>query len=183
MNCINTSAPNLLCPKAVQGPLSLMAPPNSIIPSWRHCLAGLLTHKHHRPSKKLDHHFWGLFLIVERVSYHMFWLGLPLTLLHIHPVVHVSLLQPTSVNDIPNRVVNPPPPNEPDDSDEWDVNQRILDCRFDCHCKGLRLLYLIEWKGFDNTINKTNCELPEHLGNVPDLVQAFHQTYPDKPAP
>src|SRR5882672_9073766 len=48
------------------------------------------------PSKKLDHHFLGPFLIVEKVSSHAFRLGLSLALSHIHLVFHISLLQPTS---------------------------------------------------------------------------------------
>src|SRR5882724_8821810 len=68
------------------------------------------------PSKKLDHHFLGPFPIMEKVSSHAFHLGLSLALSHIHPVFHVSLLQPTSSSEIPNRAVDPPPPVELDDS-------------------------------------------------------------------
>src|SRR5882724_696673 len=134
------------------------------------------------PSKKLDHHFLGPFLIMEKVSLHAFQLGLSLAQSHILLVFHVSLLQLTSSSEIPSRVVNPPPPIELDDSDEWEVNQ-ILDSRFDCHHKGLGLLYLIKWKGFDNTPNATSWEPPEHLTNAPDIVQTFHQAYPYKPTP
>src|SRR5882672_5103681 len=123
------------------------------------------------PSKKLDHRFLGPFLIVERVSSHVFQLGLSLDLSRIHPVFHVSLLKPTSPSDIPNRVVDPPPPIELDNSVEWEVNQ-ILDSKIDHRRKGPGLLYLVEWKGFDNTPDATSWEPPEKLGNVPDLVQA-----------
>src|SRR5882672_9092708 len=133
-----------------------------------------------RPSKKLDHCFLGPFLIIERVSLHVFRLGLSLALSRIHPVFHVSLLQPTSSSVIPARVVDPPPPIELDDSDEWEVN-RILDSKVDRHCKGPGLFYLVEWKGFDNTPDATSWEPPEHLANVTDLVQAFHRAYPNKP--
>jgi|SRR5882724_5053178 len=95
---------------------------------------------------------------------------------------HVSLLQPTSSSGIPNRTIDPPPLIELDDSTEWEVHW-ILDSRIDCHRKGSRLLYLVEWKGFDNTPGTTSWELPKHLANAPDVVRAFHQAYPDKPAP
>src|SRR5882672_8780829 len=134
-----------------------------------------------RPLKKLDHHFLGLFPIVERVSSHAFRLGLSLPLSRIHPVFHVSLLQPTSSSDISNRVVDPPPPIELDNSDEWEVN-RILDSKVDQQRKGPGLLYLVEWKGFDNTPDATSWEPPKHLVNATNLVQAFHQAYPDKPS-
>jgi len=97
-------------------------------------------------------------------------------------VFHVSLLQLTSSSEIPNRAVDPPPPVELDDADEWEVHQ-ILDSRINRCCKGSGLLYLVEWKGFDNTPNATSWEPPEHLVNAPRVVQAFHQAYPDKPAP
>ena len=82
------------------------------------------------PSKKLDHQFLGPFPIVERVSSHAFRLGLPLTLSNIHPVFHVSLLQPTSASSIPNQLTDPPPPIQLDNSREWEVDQ-ILDCKVD----------------------------------------------------
>jgi len=123
------------------------------------------------PSKKLDHCFLGPFPIVEKVSSHVFQLGLSLALSHINPVFHVSLLQPTSSSELPNGVVNLPPPIELDDSDEWEVNQ-ILNSKFNHCCKGSRLLYLVKWKGFDNTPDTTSWEPPEHLANAPNLVQA-----------
>jgi len=79
-------------------------------------------------------------------------------------------------------VVDPLLPIEPDNSDEWEVNQ-ILDSRLDHCCKGSGLLYLVEWKGFDNTLNATSWEPPEHLVNTPNLVQEFHLAYPDKLSP
>src|SRR5882672_7517852 len=111
-----------------------------------------------RPSKKLDHRFLGPFLIIEKVSSHVFQLGLSLALSHIHPFFHVSLLQPTSPSDIPHRVVDPPPLIKLDNSEEWEVNW-ILDSRVDCHRKGPGILYLVEWKGFDNTLDATSWEL------------------------
>jgi len=62
----------------------------------------------------------------------------------------VSLLQPTISSEIPNRAIDPPPPIELDNSDEWEVHW-VLDSRTDRHHKGSGLLYLVEWKGFDNT--------------------------------
>src|SRR5882724_8291416 len=92
------------------------------------------------PSKKLDHRFQGPFLIMEKVSSHAFQLGLSLALLQMHPVFHVSLLQPTNSSEIPNRAVDPPPPVELDDADEWEVH-RILDSRINRRRKGSGLRY------------------------------------------
>src|SRR5882672_9978581 len=115
-----------------------------------------------RPLKKLDHRFLGPFPIMERVSSHVFRLGLSLALSCIHPVFHVPLLQPTSSSDISNRVVDPPPLIELDDSEEWEVH-RILDSKVDRWHKGPGLLYLVERKGFENTPDVTSWEPPKHL--------------------
>ena len=88
---------------------------------------------------------------------------------------------PTSPSEIPNRTIDPLPQIELDDSDKWEV-YRILDSRVDHCCKGSGLLYLIEWKGFDNTPDAMSWDPPEHLENAPDMVKAFHQAYPDNPA-
>jgi len=79
-------------------------------------------------------------------------------------------------------VVDPPPLIDMVDSDEWEVDW-ILNSRFDCHCKGSGLPYLVERRGLDNTPDTMSWELPEHLAHAPNLAQEFHWAYPDKPAP
>src|SRR6266481_814266 len=105
------------------------------------------------------------------VSSHAARLGLPLTLQCIHPVFHVSLLQPASYSSIPNHIKDPPPPFELDDSNEYEV-QRVLDSKIDHRRKGSGLVYLVEWSDFDNTAESTSWELEENLRNAPDLVRA-----------
>src|SRR5882672_6788457 len=73
--------------------------------------------------------------------------SVPGSVMHSSHLPH--FLQPTSSSCIPNRVVDPPPLIELDDSDKWDVNH-ILDSMFDHHCRGSGLLYLVKWKVFDN---------------------------------
>ena len=116
------------------------------------------------------------------VSTHTARLGLPLALKCIHPVFHVSLLQPTDPSSIPNRLDDLLPPLEIDDSTEYEV-YRILDSKIDHRRKGSGLLYLVEWSGFDNTADATSWEPEENVRNAPDLVRAFHRAYPDKPKP
>ena len=107
------------------------------------------------PSKKLNHRHLGPFPIVEMVSSHAAHLGLPLALQCIHPVFHISLLQPTDPSSILNWSDNPPPPLEVDDSMEYKV-YCILDSKIDRRQKGSGLLYLVEWSGFDNTADATS---------------------------
>ena len=135
-----------------------------------------------RPSKKLDHHHLGPFPIIEKISTYAVRLGLPLALKRIHPVFHVSLLQPTSTSLILNCAEDLPPPLELDNDDKYEVH-RILDSRIDHHRKGSGLLYLVEWKGFDNTSESTSWEPEANVQNAPDLVRAFHRAYPAKPKP
>jgi len=107
-----------------------MMPPDPSISSWRHCLARLSEHQDHTcPLKKLDHCFLGPFPILEKVSLHVFQLSLFLALSCIHLVFHVSLLQPFSPSEIPNRAIDPPPLIELDHLDEWEIHW-ILDSRF-----------------------------------------------------
>ena len=131
-----------------------------------------------RPSKKLDHRRLGPYPIVEKVSSHAFRLGLPLALQKIHPVFHVSLLEPATTSAIRNRNPDPPPPIEVEDSLEYEVG-RILDSRR----RGKRVQYLVEWKGYEHTSEATSWEYSDNLQHAPKLVKAFHDTYPDKPRP
>ena len=96
------------------------------------------------------------------VSSHAAHLGLPLALQHIHPVFHISLLQPADSSLIPNRLDDPPPPLEVDDSTEYKV-YHILDSKIDCHQKGSGLLYLVEWSGYNNTADATSWEPKENV--------------------
>ena len=116
------------------------------------------------------------------VSSHAAQLGLPLALQCIHPVFHVSLLQPTDPSSIPNQSDDPPPPLEVDDSMEYEV-YCILDSKIDHHRKGSGLLYLVEWSGFDNMADATSWEPEENVRNAPNLIRVFHHAYPNKPRP
>jgi hypothetical protein len=105
-------------------------------------------------------------------------LRLPTALKAIHPVFHVSLLSPFRESTISNRRQPPPPPVEIEDELEWEVEQ-ILDSRF----RYRRLEYLVAWKGYEETEDRTTWEPASNLENSPELVAAFHAAYPDKPKP
>ena len=63
-----------------------------------------------RPSHKLSKKFLGPFEILAKASTHSFTLRLPKTICSVHPIFHVSMLEPTTPNEIPNCVQSPPPP-------------------------------------------------------------------------
>ncbi|MBW0550165.1 hypothetical protein O181_089880 [Austropuccinia psidii MF-1] len=56
-----------------------------------------------RPTKKLSERWLGPFLILKKVSTHAYHLKLPSQWKSIHPVFHISLLEPVKTSKIPNR--------------------------------------------------------------------------------
>ncbi|MBW0528021.1 hypothetical protein O181_067736 [Austropuccinia psidii MF-1] len=79
-----------------------------------------------RPTKKLSERWLGPFPILKKVSTHAYHLKLPSQWKSIHPVFHISLLEPVKTSKIPNRHQEPPPPIIIEEEEEWDVSQ-ILD--------------------------------------------------------
>ncbi|MBW0583745.1 hypothetical protein O181_123460 [Austropuccinia psidii MF-1] len=96
----------------------------------------------------------------------------------IHPVFHISLLEPVKTSTIPNQHQEPLPPIIIEEEEEWEVSQ-ILDSKF----KKRKLWYLVEWKGFSQDPERSTWEPAENLKNCPELVKDFHFLYPDKPGP
>src|SRR5262249_89627 len=128
-----------------------------------------------RPSNKLDYKRLGPFPITAKIGKAAFRLQLPSSM-KIHPVFHVSLLEPFHANDITARVQHPPPPVIIDGHEEFEA-EAILDSRV----RYRKLQYLVHWK--DWPISSRTWEPPEHLTNAQDLVDAFHRAYPHKPRP
>ena len=87
----------------------------------------------------------------------------------IHPVFHISLLEPVRTSTIPNRHQEPPPPIIIEEEEEWEVSQ-ILDSKL----KRGKLWYLVEWKGFSQDPERSTWEPTESLNNCPELVKDFH---------
>ena len=96
--------------------------------------------------------------------------------LRIHPVVHISLLEPATPNPFPNRIAQPPAPIDIETDLEYEVEE-VLDSRR----RGRGIQYLILWKGYP--ISDSTWEPPENVRNSSDLVADFHRRYPQKPAP
>ncbi|MBW0529800.1 hypothetical protein O181_069515 [Austropuccinia psidii MF-1] len=96
-----------------------------------------------RPTKKLSERWLGPFPILKKVITHAYHLKLPSQWKKINPVFHISLLEPVKTATIPNRHQEPPPPIIIEEGEEWEVSQ-ILDSKL----KGIKLWYLVEWKGF-----------------------------------
>ncbi|MBW0562840.1 hypothetical protein O181_102555 [Austropuccinia psidii MF-1] len=113
-----------------------------------------------------------------RVSTNSYHLKLPSQLKCIHPVFHISLLEPVKTSKSPSRHQEPPPPIIIEEEEEWEVSQ-ILDSKL----KRGKLWYLVELKGFSQDSERSTWEPTENLKNFPELVKDFHSLYPDKPGP
>ncbi|MBW0541207.1 hypothetical protein O181_080922 [Austropuccinia psidii MF-1] len=96
----------------------------------------------------------------------------------IHPVFHISLLEPVKTSKIPSRHQEPPPPIIIEEEEEWEASQ-ILDLKL----KRGKLWYLVEWKGLSKDSEISTWEPTENLKNCPEHVKDFHSLYPDKPGP
>ncbi|KAI1676228.1 reverse transcriptase [Pyrenophora tritici-repentis] len=130
-----------------------------------------------RPQKKLDWKFLGPYRISKIISPYVYRLDLPATM-RIHPVFHVNLLRPASIDPLPGQQQDPPPPVEIDGVEEWEVED-VLDSRWDRRGRGgrPRLKYLVKWAGYAEPT-----EVPaDHLENAQEIVNNFHRRYPAKP--
>ena len=92
----------------------------------------------------------------------------------VHPVFHVSLLEPAATNPLPGQVQPVPPPIIVDDEPECEVDE-IVDSLF----RGRTLEYLAHWVGFD----ELTWEPADLFANAPSVVKRFYTSYPTKPRP
>jgi len=79
-----------------------------------------------RPSRKLDYKNLGRFTIKRVLSPWAYELDLPETM-QIHPVFHVSKLNPVAVDPLPGQVTPPAPPIEVDGDEEYEVEEILND--------------------------------------------------------
>jgi len=135
-----------------------------------------------RPMKKLDHKRIGPFRITEKISTHARRLELPKQFSGIHPVFHVSLLEPDHPNTIPNRIEDPPPPVEIDGAEEYEVEE-IIDSKIDKRYTDGGLLYTVRWKGYEGKPDEISTHPVRSITNADDLIRDFHKKYPRKPGP
>jgi hypothetical protein len=131
-----------------------------------------------RPSRKLAERRLGPFRIAEIVSRSAVRLDLPPQLRTIHPVFHVSLLEPVPEDEIQGRRQAPPPPVEVEGELEWEVEAVLASRR-----RRGKLQYLVQWSGFTDDADRTSWEPAANLQNALALVAEFHRLHPDAPAP
>ncbi|KAH7292763.1 hypothetical protein KP509_29G084200 [Ceratopteris richardii] len=96
--------------------------------------------------------------------------------MRIHPVFHVSMLEPYQISPLRGERPSPSPPIEIDDHEEFE-DKHVLDSRIS---RG-RLEYLIQLKGY--VISDRTWEPAENLQRAPIKVREFHKRNPMKPRP
>jgi len=134
-----------------------------------------------RPSKKLSERYLGPYEVVGKPGSHSFLIKLPDHMRAIHPVFHISMLEPVTPNPIPNRIIPLPPPVEIDGSLEYEVEQ-ILDSKLDCR-RRIQLQYYVQWSGYQGHPDEYSWIDASDLEHANELVLGFHRKYPDKPGP
>ena len=91
----------------------------------------------------------------------------------IHPIFHVSLLEPYKDSTILGRLQAPPLPIEVDGAEEIEVLE-ILDSRINRE----KLEYLVHWKGYE--VHERTWKPAANLKNAPEMIAEFHGEYPLK---
>ena len=135
-----------------------------------------------RPTKKLSEKNLGPYPIIAQVSTLSFTIRLPDSMRAVHPVFHVSQLEPATPNTIPNRSQPPPPPVKVDGEPEYEITE-ILDSKLDRQRRECPLLYLVRWAGYEGTDEETSWLVATELGHTTDLLTDYHRAYPTKPGP
>jgi hypothetical protein len=134
-----------------------------------------------RPSKKLSEKFLGPYEIIAQPGTVSFTLKLPNSMRAVHPVFHVSMLEPAVANTIPNRVQPPPPPVSIDGESEFEI-ARVVDSKIDKR-RRCKLLYRVLWAGYEGTDQEYDWLPATELKHAAELTSDFHTAYPDKPGP
>ena len=127
-----------------------------------------------RKSKKLDHKMRGPFKVKRLIGSYPYELALAYGAGKVHPVYHISILDPYHRNDIPRRRSPSPQPVIDLGDDIWEV-AKILASRV--HRK--RVQYLVRWKG--SSLDKDTWEPYDNIiGGSEESVQDFLKDNPDQ---
>jgi len=132
------------------------------------------------PSKKLAEKYLGPFEATDQPGSHSYRVNLPDHLRAIHPVFHISQLEPSPLSQIPNHTNPPLPLVELDGSIEFEVAE-VLDSKLDKQRRD-PLLYYIRWSSYEGTAEEYLWLTASDLENAPRLVADFHRRHPHKPA-
>ena len=136
-----------------------------------------------RTARKLAEQKIGPFPIISQPSALSFTLRLPSTI-RIHPVFHVSQLDPEHPNTFEDREQPAPPPLIVDGAPEYLID-RIIDSKYNrtrCKCQ---LSYHVKWTGYPISNNPSDWILADAFDDDAGrlLTNAYHDQHPAKPGP
>jgi len=134
-----------------------------------------------RPLKKLSKKYLGPYEIITQPSPQSFTLHLPETMRAVHPVFHVSMLEPATPNTFQQRSEPPPAPVIIDGEPEYKIS-KIVNSKID-HQRACKLLYKVIWLGYEDTDNNSEWLPATELEHAKELLSDFHLRYPSKPGP
>ena len=123
---------------------------------------------YHHPTKKFSKKYLGPYEIINQTGPLSWTLRLPDSMHAIHPVFHVSMLEPSTPNSIPDRTQPPLPPVLIDGKPEYEISE-ILDSKLDNQCRICKLLYLVRWFGYEGTDEETSWLPTNELAHIPTL--------------
>ena len=89
------------------------------------------------------------------------------------------MLKPHMPSSIPNHTEPPPTPVKVNGELEYEI-AKILHTKINKH-RCCKLLYLVKWLRYEGTDEETSWLPMDELAHAPDLVEEFHQCYPNKP--
>ena len=101
-----------------------------------------------QPTKKLAKKYLSPYKIIAQAGPLSFTLRLPDSMHVIHPIFHVSMLEPSTLNSIPECIQPPPPPVLIDGEPKYEISE-ILDSKLDNRCRICKLLYLVKWSRYE----------------------------------
>jgi hypothetical protein len=134
-----------------------------------------------RPTEKFRELYYGPYPIIAKPSSNSYTLRLPRALRGIHPVFHVSQLEPSIPNPYPGRTEEPPGAIEVEGEEQYEV-KAIVDSKMDNRFRD-KLRYKVEWMGYENTDEQYTWVGADDVEFSEDLVASFHARYPNKPGP
>jgi hypothetical protein len=147
--------------------------PKTYAPNDMVWLAGKHIHSV-RPSKKLDYKYHGPFRVVEAVGPQAYRLDIAGHLSGIHPVFHVSLLEP--VNRRGTEVAPTLHVELVNDEEEHEIKSIV-----DSKVSNRTLYYLVEWMGHSSEYNEWYAV--QKLPHATEAIADFHRAHPTAVGP
>jgi len=130
------------------------------------------------PLQKLSKKYLRPYEIIAQPSLQSFTLHLLDTMRVIHPIFHVSMLEPTTPNAFPQRSEPPPAPVIINGEPEYKIS-KIVNSKIDCR-RACKLLYKVIWLEYKDTDNDSEWLPVTELEHVKELLSNFHLQYPTK---